>query len=302
MKLNTEQLLGTLELLSEPLQVYDEEIGGSYTTFYWDASIKGKFNLWNLMIDEKYIQPISPEIVISQWILDEWLHPIVPVDKYLLTHKEHFLDINSRVKRYKIFQKIYSLLSLNLEKLEAFNFIYRLGTLVGKISNDNWLVISPNAPHIQDFPYWITCSNFKIEKYHSQQTIQLQSAVKELLETLTPLQLSIKYEREEFSFDFYYSYAFAKTKIEAFIQALSKTKIVQAKRFISLSSDYRQHFYNGDKRRKTIYVLNQFLQQKLSNINVYYFTKYDNDFTYIIGETSDNNCLGVKISRSYRYY
>ena len=99
MKLETEQLLGTLELLSEPLQVYDEEIGGSYTTFYWDASSKGEFNLWNLMINEKYIQQISPEVVISQWIIDEWLHPIVPVDKYLLdSQKRQFLDIDSRVK------------------------------------------------------------------------------------------------------------------------------------------------------------------------------------------------------------
>lgn len=303
MKLATKQLLGTLELLSEPLQVYDEEIGGSYTTFYWDSSIKGEFNLWNLMIDEKYIQPISPEIVISQWIIDEWLYPIVPVDKYLPINKaENFLDIDSRVKRYKIFQKLYSLLSLNLEKLEAVNFINWLDILVGKISNDSWVVISPNAPQIQDFPYWINCCNFKIEKYHSQQTIQLKSSVKELLKALTPLQLFIRYQRQEFSFDFYYSYAFAKTKIEAFTQALSMNILLQAKQFISLSSDYHQLFYNDDERRKAIYILNQFFQQKLSNVSVYYFTKYDNDYTYIIGETSNKDWLGVKLSRSYRYY
>ena len=255
------------------------------------------------MIDEKYIQPISPEIVISQWVIDEWLHPIVPVDKYSPTNKaNNFLDIDSRVKRYKIFQKLYSLLNLNLEKFEAVNFINWLDILIGKISNDSWLVISPNAPQIQDFPFWINCCKFEKEKYHSKQTTPLQSTLKEVLKTLTPLKLFIRYQRQEFPFDYYYSYAFAKTKTEAFIQALSKTKIVQAKQFISLSSDYQQYFYNDDKRRKTIYVLNQFFQQKVSNLSVYYFTKYDNDYTYIIGETPEKDWLGVKISRSYRYY
>ncbi|MEM7715449.1 MAG: nuclease A inhibitor family protein [Cyanobacteria bacterium P01_A01_bin.68] len=122
------------------------------------------------------------------------------------------------------------------------------------------------------------------------------------MKILTPIKLFIRYQREEFPFDYYDSYAFAKTKTEAFIQALSINLLLQAKQFISLSSDYQQRFYNEDERRKAIYILNQFFKQKLSNVSVYYFTKYDNDYTYIIGETPHKDWLGLKLSRSYRYY
>ncbi len=304
MKLDTEQLLGTLELLSEPLQVYDEEIGGSYTIFYWDASRKGEFNLWNLMINEKYVQPISPEVVISQWILDEWLNPIEPYNIYepRSTQREKFLNVDSKVIRYKAFQKLYELLNSKLQKLDAFIVLNSLYILVGEVIDNVWIVITPSAAHLLNFPYWISCSNLEIEKNNSQDILQLESTVKHILNSLSFLQFSMPMPDGLHTFDYYYSYAFAKTKIAAFIQTLTKAKIVQIKRFISLSSDYNQHFYNDDKRRKTIYVLNQFFQQKLSNVTVYYFTKYDNDYTYIIGETSDKNWLGVKISRSYRYY
>lgn len=305
MKLETEQLLGTLELLNEPLQIYEGNIGGGYTLFDWDASIKGEFNLWNLMKDEKYIQNISPKTAISQWILDEWLHPIAPQDRYSPPNSkgQTFLDVDSKVKRYKAFKNLYELLNSSLEALEAFTIMNYLCVLIGRINHERWIVISPSAPHRQDFPYWITYSNLEIEKNNTQRTTKLQSTVKKLLETLTPLQLAIYgIDGYGYNFDYYYSYAFAETKIEAFIQSLNMTKIVQSKRFISLSSDYNQYLYNGDKRRKAIYVLNKFFQQRLSNTNIYYFTMYDCDNTYIVGETSDKDWLGIKISRSYRYY
>ena len=256
------------------------------------------------MKDEQYIQKISPQTAISQWILDEWLHPIAPQDRYSPPNPkgETFLDVNSKVKRYKAFKNLYELLNSSLEVLEAFTIMNYLCVLIGQINNDNWIVISPSAPHRQDFPYWITYSNFGIEKNKSQQITKLQSTVNKLLGTLTPLQLAIYgIDGYGYNFDYYYSYAFSKTKIEAFIQSLNMTKIVQIKRFISLSSDYNQYLYNGDKRRKAIYVLNKFFQQRLSNTNIYYFTMYDCDNTYIVGETPDKDYVGIKISRDFQY-
>ena len=313
MKLETEQLLGTLELLNEPLQAYDEQVEGSYQTFYWDASIKGEFNLWNLMNDEKYIQPISPQTAISQWILDEWLHPIAADDDtYPPDHPKDgkFLNVNSKIERYKTYKSLYELLNSQVEKLEAFKInidinkkLDLLCFLVGKINNDSWFVISPSTGQRKKIPHWISYSDLEEYKDNSIIIFKLESTVEKLLATLSPLKLGKCYpDGHGYLFKYYYSYAFAKNKVEAFVKVFNMAKILQIKRFISLSSDYHQNFYNDDKRRKTIYSLNRFFQQKLSNTKLYHFTMYDNDYTYILGETPDKDWQGVKISRSYRYF
>lgn len=313
MKLETEQLLGTLELLNEPLQVYDEQVEGSYQTFSWDSSSKGEFNLWNLMIDEKYIQPISGQTAISQWILDEWLHPIAADnDTYPPDHPKdgNYLNSDIKIERYKIYKYLYQLLISSLEELEAFKVnidvnekLDYLCFLVGTISHDSWLVISPSVGRRKKIPHWISFSDLEEYKSHSISISKLESIVKKLLANLRPLKLCACYpDGHGYIFNYYYSYAFAKTKAEAFNQVFMIANVLQKKRFINLSSDYHQHSYNDDKRRKTIYTLNNFLKQTFSSINLYHFAMYDNDYTYIIGETPDKDWLGLKLSRSYRYY
>ena len=313
MKLETEQLIGTLELLNEPLDGYDENIGGSYTAFHWDVSTKGKFNLWNLMNDEKHIQPISPQTAISQWILDEWLHPIATDnDTYPPDHPKdgNFLNPQIKIESYKIYKALYELLNSSLDKLKAFKVnidinkkLDYLCFLVGKTNNNSWLVISPSVGRRKKIPHWISHSDFEEYTDNSKSISELQSTVEKLLGKLSPLKLCACYrDGHGYIFNYYYSYAFAKTKAEAFSQVFKIAKILQIKRFISFSSDYYQSFYNDDKRRKTIYGLNNFIKQNLLNTNLYHFTMCDNDYTYILGETSDKDWLGVKISRSYRYF
>ncbi len=202
------------------------------------------------------------------------------------------------------------LLNSQVEKLEAFKInidinkkLDLLCFLVGKINNDSWFVISPSTGQRKKIPHWISYSDLEEYKDNSIIIFKLESTVEKLLATLSPLKLGKCYpDGHGYLFKYYYSYAFAKNKVEAFVKVFNMAKILQIKRFISLSSDYHQNFYNDDKRRKTIYSLNRFFQQKLSNTKLYHFAMYDNDYTYILGETPDKDWQGVKISRSYRYF
>ena len=313
MKLETEQLLGTLELLNESLQVYDEQVEGNYQTFYWDSSIKGEFNLWKLMKDEQYIQKISPKTAISQWILDEWLHPIATDnDIYPPDHPKYgkFLNPNIKVERYKVYKELYDLLNSNLEQLEAYKInidinqkLDLLYFLVGKINNDTWLVISPSVGRRQKIPHWIYYLDLDEYQNNFKNIYQLQPRIETLLKKLKPLRLCNCYpDGHGYIFKYYYSYALAKTRTEAFIQAFIKANILQIKRFVSLSSDYYQSFYNDDKRRKTIYLLNRFFQKHFDNTTLYHLAMYDNDYTYILSEISNKDLLGLEIYRSYRYF
>ncbi|MEO1431016.1 MAG: hypothetical protein AAFV71_18520 [Cyanobacteria bacterium J06633_8] len=58
MKLETEQLLGTLEILNEHL----------YKTFFWNASVQGGFSIWDFIKLEKFVEPITPKVAIEKII------------------------------------------------------------------------------------------------------------------------------------------------------------------------------------------------------------------------------------------
>lgn len=63
MKLETEQLLGTLEVLN-------------HETFLWETETQGKFNIWRLMISEGFVSLTDVEIALEHWQnIERWGTP-----------------------------------------------------------------------------------------------------------------------------------------------------------------------------------------------------------------------------------
>lgn len=61
MKPETEQLLGTLEVL------------GGYQPFFWETEIQGEFSLWNLMISEGFVNLTDVERAFEHWQnIEQW--------------------------------------------------------------------------------------------------------------------------------------------------------------------------------------------------------------------------------------
>lgn len=312
MKLETEQLLGTLELLNEHL----------YKTLFWDASVQGEFNIWDLIKIERFVEPVTPEAAIEKLIQEEQKHHISSSSEYGGDDPEpdKFLDDKTKLSRENKYQSLLNLLKSNLEHIEAFKFQFPgyskdydwldeyshkdyICGLIGKTFDDDWIAISPTIPTRQTLCEQISYSDYKfsISPTLGDNISSIESNLRQILRELTPLKLALCYAAG-YSYDYIYQlcYAVSTTKESAITQSLAKSGLLKIKYFYGFLSNYINPFYE-DVDRKRQQILVRFFKEKLSDIKIYHLALYDIDYTYILGKTSDKNCLGIKISGSYEY-
>lgn len=308
MKPETEQLLGTLEVLNETLS-------GCYRTFFWDVSAKGNFNIWNLMNFEEFIQPTTPENVIDSWLREEQTHSIAPYDNYSLdeTDPEALLDDATKARRTEKYQFLLQLLNSNLQHLEGFTIsldkseyerYHCFYGLIGKTADESWIAILPTVPQRHSFPDWISHSPLEetVVPPIGENALRLQFSIEEILQELNPLKLAICYGAGYgYTYDYQLFCAVSSTKDSAFTQAMLEAKILDLKMFEDFLPDYYQYHYTNDGRRKNQQILNKFFKQNFSIIKVYRLGLYDTDYTYVLGQVADTDWLGVTVSRDYQY-
>ena len=312
MKLQTEQLLGTLEVLNQHL----------YKTFFWYASVQGEFNIWDLIQFERFVEPVTPEAAIEKWIKEEQMHHISSSDEYGGDDPEpdKFLDDATKLFREKKYQSLLNLLKSNLEHIEAFKFQFPgyskdydwldeyshkdfICGLIGKTFDGDWIAISPTIPTRQTLCEQISYSNYKFPTSPTigENISNLESNVEQILAELTPLKLALCYAAG-YSYDYIYQlcHAVSTTKESAITQSLIKSGLLKIKQFNGFLSNYINPFYE-DVDRKRQQILVRFFKEKLLDMKIYHLALYDIDYTYILGETPDKDYLGIKMSGSYEY-
>ncbi|BDA69748.1 hypothetical protein CAL7716_039140 [Calothrix sp. PCC 7716] len=305
MKIETEQLLGSLEVITEPLIGLHDTSYGGYETFCWEVSQKGDFNIFNLILSENFVQAVTPEIVIQNWLKEEQTHSIAPHDRYSIEKpdREKLLDNSTKAYRKEKYQHLLQTLNNNLDSLEGFTIRlskskdedYGCGCfyiLIGKTTDNTWVVISSTAPQkYKKIPSWILCSPFQKNDYQQLNiSLKIVSDIVEILNELKPLKLAVCYPAGYgYTYDYQLSYAFSVTKSAAFTQALINSRILSIHNFQGFLSGYRRQ------------VLTKFLTTNFSNVIVYHLALYDIDYTYILGQVAGADWLGVRISRMYEY-
>lgn len=313
MKLETKQLLGTLEVLNEHL----------YKTFFWDASTQGEFNVWNLIKFEKLVEPVIPEAAIEKWIQEERMHHISSSDEYTGDDPEpdKFLDDATKLFREKKYQSLLNLLKSNLEHIEAFKFKFPgyskdfdwldeyshkdfICGLVGKTFDNNWIAISPTIPTRQTLSKQISTSEyqFPINQNLEENILNLQSQVKQILIELTPLKLAVCYPAG-YSYDYIYQlrYGVSQTKESAITQPFIKSGLFKIYKFQDFLSETDFSHYYESLHRKREQILSRFFKATFSETKIYHLSLYDINYTYILGETPNKDYVGIKISRDYQY-
>ena len=312
MKLQTEQLLGTLEVLNQHL----------YKTFFWYASVQGEFNIWDLIQFERFVEPVTPEAAIEKWIKEEQMHHISSSDEYGGDDPEpdKFLDDATKLFREKKYQSLLNLLKSNLEHIEAFKFQFPgyskdydwldeyshkdfICGLIGKTFDGDWIAISPTIPTRQTLCEQISYSNYKFPTSPTigENISNLESNVEQILAELTPLKLALCYAAG-YSYDYIYQlcHAVSTTKESAITKSLLKSGLLRIKKFNGFLSNYISPSYE-DVHRKREQILVRFFNNKFLETKIYHLALYDIDYTYILGETPDKDSLGIKIFGSYEY-
>ena len=306
----TEKLLGTLEVITSNLTGFHETLSGSYETFFWDVSLQGNFNLWNLMVTEEYIQPTNIESVIQGWLQEEQNRSIAPRDKYLLEepNPETFIDEATKPVRAEKYYLLLQILKNNLQQLQGFSYCLNKSQshfygLIGKFKEDGWIAISTSMPHRYRFPHWLSASDFdiKIENLYKD-LFGIKFEIEKIIEQLPILKFAIPYPAGYgYTYDYKLCCGVASTKSASLVQAMLEAKTLHLRKFQDLSPDYDQYYYYDDYRRKTQQVLSKFFRQYFLDVRVYHLTLFDTDHTYILGQVAGADWLGVRVSRRYQY-
>ncbi|MEG3895208.1 MULTISPECIES: hypothetical protein [unclassified Microcoleus] len=263
MKLETEQLLGTLEVFCKEINSYlfweTEENIDEYTNsaFFWETEEQGEFNVLNLMIANGLARLTDVELAIGSWQLTERRGAACDDDGYAPAREErdNILDADTEAERAEKYESLWQLLNSNLREIQAFNLsahhqlpdnlnrshpYFDSCTVVGKTDDGDWICLTPTIPDqfnfcdARDSSY--NESQMLCDRSLAKTTLALAAQIQTIVTELTPISIYGYYGG---GYDYTYEHkivgAAAATKAVAFEQALQAAGMLKVTTY---HSDY----------------------------------------------------------------
>ncbi|MFB2894838.1 nuclease A inhibitor family protein [Aerosakkonemataceae cyanobacterium BLCC-F50] len=308
----TEQLLATLELLTEPSLPFDlpgHEDGGYLVPFVWDVSERGEFNVLNLSYAEGWLQltDINALIQIGQYYLD--FFPIYA----------HGYDENSARRNNKI-KLLLQLLSINLEGLEALKLEAKsprvvpnppVGIVVGRTKDGDWIAACPTVYKATEIPEQYIARSPQSEetsdKPLGKTTLDLIAQIEAISSDIGVIHLEGDFGGGYcYAYDHQIIYTVAQTKELVFKRILQLSGILEINQFHAFYPD-KSYFEDDCDSYETykFYLryeeLVQFLNQSFDKILMYRFSFWSLEYIYIIGQTQLGNEVGLHLASEFIY-
>ena len=292
MKLETEKLLGTLELLVRK-------------PFFWETEKWGKFNIWNLMRSEGCVNLTDVEMAIAHWQnVEHWGTPTNQIDdfEYAPFRNERDDDWDAKIEKFRVerYQKLLKLLKVELSDLQGFriginkepddyfewlhpNFYFHI--LIGKTKDGDWFCFSPTIPdEVSDRRLQPLQTDSTETNSLNSKALDLQSKIDAILSELPPITIYGYYGG---GYDYTYKhqivYTIASNKI------LAVEKALQAAQMLKVENRYIQ-FRSNEYNRK----LSQFFQTQLHQPKTYSLSFWDIGYIYQVAETPTGDWLGLR--------
>jgi hypothetical protein len=332
MKPATEQLLATLELLTDDLKFEvprETSIGHHITPFSWDIEAQGELNALNLLKFKGVVQLTDAEVAIANWqAIEQQGTPTE--DGYYAPERyerENLLDEATQAKRIAAYQSLLQLLKSEFQELQTFSFScsqsfneydesYASYALVGRTQDNEWICLASTVPEQtgledQEISRY-SDTEISASKPLGVHTSAIVSRIEEILTELPPVEIYGYYEGGyDYTYEHEIIYKAAATRELAFENAADMVEIDQFKGFY-LDSDYfcKEIHYNYKAEEEDLELdqfyrryqnLNQFLTQNLSNLTVYRFIFWDWDYIYVLGQTQAGDWLGVETTNEFVY-
>ena len=312
MNLETEKILGTLEVFTEPrleFRLPDNEYS-SIVPFIWDVTQKGNFSLLNLGRDEGWINKTDIDVAVKSWQSLErrgYLNSDDYPDDY-----EDILSPESADEREKVYQALTAVIQKNLHSIEALKFsripVYSFFVILGKNQNDNWFCISPTVARETKLEGEIKrslISEFPEQEFLDRETLSLKYEVQTVLEQLQPVSIYGYYGGGyDYTFNHYLVQAIATTKEKALEIALRQAGMLETAKFIEFSiENFAWRFERNEIMDLSLRYqkLNEFLKQNISDLRLIRCSFWNRDCIYVIGEIKSGDLAGVYIESDFHY-
>ena len=310
----TEQLLATLEILTEPSLPFDlpgHEDGGYIFPFVWDVSEQGEFNVMNLSRANGWLQLTDADATIKNWQEMEYL-------KYF---PDFSLDANEKTTRENKIANLFQLLSANVRQMQS--FILKGGSypdtdasprlVIGQTEDGDWIGVCPTVykethipqKQIERSPLPEVLSGRPL----GNNTLDLISRLEAIISELGIIDVSGAFGGEYgYSYSHQMTVVAAKTKELVFEKALQLSRTLEINEFHSFYPDNKKFYelYCDDyNRAKELFLrydtIHQFMKQSFEKILMYRFSFWDLEHIYVIGQTPLGNWAGLHLRSVFVY-
>lgn len=296
MKPETEQLLGTLEVIAHNSYI---------NTFVWETEKQGELNLWNLMLSRNFVDKTDIDLVIQHWQnIEIWGTPTdqktngYEYAPYREEREDN--DWNDEIaKQRKIYyQELSQLCQQKLHNFWAYTIQtstsgwawrhpnFYVSIIVGQ-TNNNWICL---APVVEDLClYKPSSSSYKSRESIEDSTIE---EINSVLSKLTPITL---YDYYHGGYNMTHQHRIVKgvgsSKEKAIASALQESRMVTWK---NTSANIIGGSNNDDK-------LNQFMNQALQDRTYCRIGFWDVSYCFEFGKTSVEDWIGIQFKDEFQY-
>jgi hypothetical protein len=293
MNSQTEQLLGTLEVLAQ---------AGRRDPIFWETKISGEFNIWNLLKFEVLVKETDLELVFQHWQkMEEWGTPTdmhgddCEYAPYRSEREdeddEYEEDWNESIaiERHSLYQQIQQLLTTNFTNIQSYKISsmgrssFYISIIVAQIVDGRWLCLTPTIPDqvISDE-----------EPENRAQILEFDATIVPeisiVLARLKPLKMYGYYHGGyNYCYQHQISQAIAPTKELAIEQALKSVK--------SISITPIDTEYKDDAN------ISKFMNECLQARTYYRIAFWDSAYLYEVARTPDFDWLGVRSLLEFEY-
>lgn len=289
MKPSNAELLAQLTQLTQDLEFPVSCSSQPIIPFIWEVEERGELNIENLLKTEtpNFSEYSAGGIIMRLGNLEEYL-------QYLLSESE---KRSSEI--WQKYQTLINILQTNLTNLE----LLKIRTLhdpkdnfhiiVGMTSSGEWVGISPNIPADADDCDQMGIYNTErilLTEYQPQTeiTINLVNGLKPILQDLE------YYEPEIFGFYTDQSWTVRVGETREFMIYSLLEAINFARTFPVVKFFHEEEYYEDEIEDARVYqVLDEFLEENISNLRTYMFGMTVSYVFYIIGQTPSGDWAGV---------
>ncbi|MDM9584588.1 nuclease A inhibitor family protein [Nostoc sp. GT001] len=310
MQPETEQILGTLEVIIEPNSNFNlpgHEDGGYISPFVWEVSEYGEFNILKLSIIKDWLKLTDVDKTIAGWQEME----------YLSIFNNFGFEKDEKNNRSNKIKALFEILSDKLQDLESFDLKVScylspntsIGIIVGKTIDSDWICVCPTIYKETEISQQQIFRSEQLQsistKPLNENTLTLVSEIKAIT-----LELGTIHLEGDFGGGYYYSYehqivyAAAETKERAIEITLQASGMLEISKFHNFYPD-KQYFQNENSGSETKYLkyqqVNKFLASTFPEVMMYRFSFLTEENIYIIGKVLGGDWAGLYLESEFVY-
>ena len=324
MHIQTEQLLGTIEVLLEEelICILPYNQTSQWKPFVWDSEEKGELSAISLLKSEGWIKPTDIEIAIQNWqaIEQSGIPTLDEYDDYAEGRfdEDDYQDREAPefVSRKSSYRQLAEYITANIKNLQVYQLsshrVYSCFAIVGELEDASWICITSTVP--QETPEFEDILVTQPQNYSDLNNLPNESnnivnQIEKVLEPLTPVQTYGFYDGGyEHTYQHQILCKTASTEEDALQKALISSKAMDIKPFKTFYPDPNEYIftdYSGREEGIEWYnqyqQLNNFLTTNFTRLIMYKFNFWNYTHIFVIGKSSSNDWVGLRLTSEFDY-